>query len=181
MNKIILATALSLLIFSICSCGGGDSTTDDCSSIGSTSIPPSSPGKVVAATISSVQSDASSYSIVASNLDAVSGIQLDITYDAALLSTPTVTQGALVTGAMFAANTSRPGLIKIAVISTHPFSGNGPIALISFASKTGSGGITSITAYMIYSQGPPTDSVPSNPTTGIISSPGVPFTRTACR
>jgi hypothetical protein len=155
MKNIFRTAALSLLIVSLCSCGGGgDTGTLDCSS--STNVVTTSSGKVVAsATATVIPSGASSYSILGTNMDNVAGIQLDITYDKGSLANPTITQGALVAGALLAANTSRPGLIKIAIISTHAFSGSGEIAVISFASKTGNGGITSISTSMIDSKGVP--------------------------
>lgn len=153
MRNLFRATALPLLIITLCSCGGGgDSGTSDCSS--STSIVQTSSGKAVAsATVSVTPTGATSYSILGSGMDNVSGIQLDITYDTASLAAPTITQGALVAGAMLAANTTRLGFIKIAIISTRAFPGSGEIAAISFASKTGNGGITSISTNMIDSNG----------------------------
>ncbi|MBV5339672.1 MAG: hypothetical protein J0665_08930 [Deltaproteobacteria bacterium] len=52
-----------------------------------------------------------------------------------------VTQGELISGAMMAVNTITLGLIKIAIISTKAFSGNGQIATVSFASVTGTGDV----------------------------------------
>jgi hypothetical protein len=86
-------------------------------------------------------------------MNGVAGIQLDIVYDTSSLSSPTVTQGGLVSGAMLAANTSRPGSIKIAIVSTNAFSTSGQIASISFAGKTGTGGITSANVSMIDTRG----------------------------
>jgi hypothetical protein len=137
-----------------------------------------------AATISVVPSgNPASYSVEGSGMDGVAGIQLDITYDTTSLSTPTVTQGALVAGAMLAANTTRPGFIKIAIISTKAFTGSGPIATISFASKKGSGGITSITSSMIDKNGSSLASAANNAANdpalaGTITTPGVPFSQT---
>lgn len=91
-----------------------------------------------AATVSIVQSGSSSYTVQGNEMNGVAGIQLDISYDAASLAIPTVTQGGLVSGAMLAANTSIPGLIKIAIISSNSFSGSGQIATIVFASKKAS-------------------------------------------
>jgi hypothetical protein len=140
---------------------------------------------VYAASVTVIPSgNPASFSVEGSGMDGVSGIQLDIAYDAASMSTPTVTQGSLVSGAMLAANTSQRGLIKIAIISSHPFSGSGPIASISFASRTGTGGLSLMTTSMIDSNGSPiatlnssspaSGNIPSS-TPGIISSPGVPF------
>jgi hypothetical protein len=124
-----------------------------------------------------------SYVVQGTGMDGVAGIQLDISYDASSLATPTVTQGNLVAGAMLAANTSKPGSIKIAIISTTPFAGSGQIATISFASKTGNGGITSITSSMIDSKGAALSSTGNNvastetASNGIITNPGVPFSQ----
>ena len=130
----------------------------------------------LAATVSVTPSGNGVFYVQGSGMDGVSGIQLDITYDAASLATPTVTQGGLVAGAMLAANTSRPGIIKIAIISTQTFSGSGQIATISFASKTGSGGITSIATSMIDSKGSAISSS-ANSTAGTESTltAGIPF------
>jgi hypothetical protein len=140
---------------------------------------------LAAATVTVTPSGDSSYTVLGTGMDGVAGIQLDIYYDAASLATPTVTQGGLVSGAMLAANTSQAGLIKIAIISTRAFFGSGQIAALSFASKTGSGGITSITTSMIDSKGAVVfasagitggsgSSIP-----GLSSTPGVPFSQTS--
>ncbi len=138
----------------------------------------------LAASVSVIPSgNPASFSVEGTGMDGVAGIQLDIAYDAASMATPTVTQGGLVAGAMFAANTTRPGFIKVAVISSRAFSGSGQIAVISFASKTGSGGITSVTAGMIDSKGSPLPSSASNQPAGTAAqgttlTPGVPFSQT---
>ena len=106
-------------------------------------------------TLKIVPTGSSTYSIQANNMDGVAGIELNIAYDAALLANPTVTQGELVSGAMLAANTSKPGIIRIAIISTRDFSGSGQVASISFSSIAGLGGITSITANIINNMGNP--------------------------
>ena len=107
-----------------------------------------------AASVSITPSGDSSYAVQGNGMVNVAGIQLSIGYDAASLNAPTVTQGGLVSGSMFAANTTTfPGIIKIAIVSTKVFSGNGTIATISFASKTGNGGITSATVSVIDSDG----------------------------
>lgn len=162
MKNVFVTFTLSLLLVFLCSCGGGGGTPD-CSS--TSTLVQASTGKVVAsATVSIAPADGLSYSIMGTNLDNVAGMQLDITYDSTSLSSPTVTQGPLVAGALFQANTSRPGVIKIAVISTQAFPVNGQIATISFASRTGNGGITFNTISMINSQGTPLDSLATNST-----------------
>lgn len=86
-------------------------------------------------------------------MDGAAGIELILKYDTSLLSSPTVTKGGLIAKGMLAANTSSPGLIKVAIISTSPFTGNGQIASISFASNPGKGGIQSVSATMIDGKG----------------------------
>lgn len=135
-----------------------------------------------AAMVSIVKSGDASYTVQGSGMDGVAGIQLDITYDTSSLASPTATQGALVSGAMFAANTSRPGSIKIAIINTRTFSSSGPIATISFASKnTTTPPTPSITASMIDSNGSPiaasTGNVTAEIAAGTISTPGIPFSQ----
>ena len=143
-----------------------------------------STSSVLAASISIVPSgNPASFSVEGSGMDGVAGIQLNVTYDSASLATPTVTQSALVAGAMLAANTTQPGIIKIAIISTRAFSGSGQIATISFASKKGSGGIISITTDMIDSKGAAIASSGSvnlssgTAATEIITTPGIPFSQ----
>ncbi|MDD2366249.1 MAG: hypothetical protein PHN84_08805 [Desulfuromonadaceae bacterium] len=103
-----------------------------------------------------------SYSIQGSNMDGVSGIQLEISYDTSSLKAPNVVQGGLVSGAMIAANTSIPGKIIIAIISTKSFSGNGQIANITFATKTGNGKLTIDSSNIIDSNGSPVTSLNSD-------------------
>ncbi len=89
------------------------------------------------------------YAVRGDNMEGAAGIQLSISYDNAALTSPTVTQGDLISGAMMASNISTPGMIKLAVISTKAFSGNGQIATISFAAITGSGNISITSVKMI--------------------------------
>ena len=87
-----------------------------------------------------------------SGMDGVAGIDLTITYDTTILASPTVTKGSLVSKSFFTTNTASTGIIRIAIISNPPdtsFSGNGQIAIISFASKTGENGIKSIPVHSI--------------------------------
>jgi hypothetical protein len=136
-----------------------------------------------AANVTVTPSGESSYSVQGSGMSGVAGIQLDIAYDSTTLSSPTVTQGALVSGAMLAANTTQPGKIRIAIISTNAFSGNGQIATISFAGKNGTGSITSATVSMINTSGAAvsaTASISNNTdnnsnTSGLSNTAGLPF------
>jgi len=125
-----------------------------------------------------------SYSVQGSAMDDVAGVQLDIIYDSTSLSSPSVTKGDAVSGAMLAANTNNPGSIRIAIISSTAFSGNGQIATISFAGRTGTGGIISATVNMINSKGATVASsvtvagASSSGIPGLSSTPGVPFSQT---
>lgn len=172
MKKIFVTAMVTLLALCLSSCSNGSSAVD-CSSLQTT---------IGTATLMVSPSGDSSYTVQGTGMDGVAGIQLDISYDTASLANPTVTQGGLVAGAMLAANTSIPGLIRIAIISTRSFAGSGQIAKISFASKTGNGGITSLSSSMISDTGaqiPIQASYSSSVTVtpGIISTPAIPFSQ----
>lgn len=147
MNNLFIAALLSLLALCLCSCSNDSAV--DCSSLQTTNG---------TATLKVTPTGDSSYTVQGVGMDGVAGIQLSISYDSASLADPTVTQGEFIAGAMLASNTSQPGLIKIAIISTKAFSGSGQIASITFASKNGAGGITSITTSMIDNKGTPLSS-----------------------
>lgn len=78
------------------------------------------------------------YQLQGSSLGQVAGVRLDVTYDSALLGSPSVVAGDLATGAAFAANTAVAGKITLAAIKLDKFSPNGTLATISFATHTGS-------------------------------------------
>lgn len=87
------------------------------------------------------------------SIDGVAGIELIVNYDSSSLASPKVDQGSLVSGAMFAANPNfGQNAIKISIIRNTAFSGSGPLAVITFASHTGSGIIT-VSTSMIDSKG----------------------------
>lgn len=103
-----------------------------------------------------IPSGDSSYIVQGTRMDGVAGIDLTISYDAVLhQGTPTVNQESLVSGALPAVNVSLPGTIRIAIISTSAFSGSGPIATITFASKSATAPLPSITYSLIDSKGSP--------------------------
>lgn len=92
-------------------------------------------GRITANTVSIIPAGNGSYIIQGSNLSGVSGIELALSYDSTIGSLPTVTPGGLVSGAIMEYGTKIPGTIVIAALSlTSPFSGSGPIAVVSFAS-----------------------------------------------
>lgn len=176
------ATAIMFLsVLNLCGCGG-DSDVVDCPD--AVEAAPTNLSKTAASTVSVSPSGAASYVIQGESMDGVSGMELTIRYDASMFQgTPTVKQESLVSGAMLADNTSLPGVIKIAIISTRPFSGSGPIATITFVSKTAGAPVPVITASMIGSTGYPITTstgslspvAPETAAPGTITTPGVPF------
>lgn len=88
-------------------------------------------------------------------MDSVGGIDLTINYDGSTMFSPTVTQGAFVSGALMNVNTGVPGKIRIALISTNGFSGSGQIATISFAANSGTGNVSIASVTMIDTVGRP--------------------------
>lgn len=126
--------------------------------------------------------------IQGNSMDGVAGIDLTVVYDTSSLASPKIDQGSLVAGgALFAANPNfAPSTIKIIIISARALSGSGQIAVITFASHTGTGSIT-VSTSMIDSKGA---AVPgggkftvadfqtfTTGSTGFISSPGAPFSK----
>lgn len=122
---------------------------------------------VAAAAISITPSSDNSYVIYGSGMEGVAGIDLNISYDSALLSSPTVQQGVLISGAMLVSNTSRPGSIRIAIISPTDFTGSGAIATIYFTTNGGSAPLPVVTASLISATG----SSISAPVTDILQPP----------
>lgn len=93
-----------------------------------------------AAAITLNSSGGSSYQVVGNGLSNVAGLKLIIKYDPSALESPRVTQGTLVSGAMFIANPNNLGEVSIAFVSASGVSGTGPIANIAFTQKGSSGG-----------------------------------------
>lgn len=100
------------------------------------------------ASVTITPSGEGSFAVQGDNMNGVSGIELTIGYDTSALTSPSVSWGGLIDGALSIANTTVPGTIRIAIIRTSPFSGSGQIAALSFAARNGSGGITSVSAKM---------------------------------
>lgn len=63
------------------------------------------------------------------------GMDITITYDAAVLGNPHVTSGGLVVGALTAVNPNAPGVVRIMIIRTTPIQGSGIIATLTFDRK----------------------------------------------
>lgn len=136
--KFVFIVTTLVLMFG-CGSGSGPGTGDTVSKVVSVSVSPSGNGE---------------YIIQGNNLDGVSGIELTLNYDSAAMATPTVTQSAFTSGAIMASNTTgAPGLIRIAIITTKPFSGSGQIATVTFATQSGTAGIRSISVKLIDNKG----------------------------
>lgn len=116
----------------------------------------SSSSFALGASVSITSSGNGIFIIQGSQMDGVAGMDLNVVYDTPSLAAPSVTQGSLISGAMFAANTNNPGSIRIAVVSTKTFSSNGQIATISFASHTGTGKVTVTTSMIDANRAPVT-------------------------
>jgi hypothetical protein len=132
-----------------------------------------------AASVAAIPSGGNSFVIQGDGMDGVSGIDLVFNYDSSYLSSPVVSQGNLTVGALFVHNSNNPGAIKIGIISVKPFSGSGPIALITFTKLKDSGGATSVSAKMIDSSGAPVSGQIALDNGNTSSSPGIPFSQSA--
>lgn len=122
----LIPMLLTILSF-MWSCGSGSSIEAPVTSVSfsdgsSVSIVPAGNGK---------------YVLQGNNLNGVGGIDVDADYDSSAMASPTVTQGDFFSGALFAFNATTPGVIRIAAVSTTPYSGSGPIATFSFATDSG--------------------------------------------
>ena len=104
------------------------------------------------ASVTIIPSGAGSFVIQGDSMNDVQGIDLTIGYDPSVLSSPTVRWGSLVSGAISIANTTIPGTIRIAIMSTNPISGSGQIASVVFSSPNSGCGITTVSAKIINSK-----------------------------
>jgi hypothetical protein len=150
--KKYLQAALTLSILALMwGCGSGE---------GATPIEVTNNGASVttsnnSASVTIIPSGGGEFVVQGDNMDGVAGISLTITYDRSTMSSPTVTQGGFISGALMISNTVEPGTIRIAIISTKEFSGNGQIATISFAAALESGNVSITSINMINSKGTP--------------------------
>ena len=139
LRKYFQASLVMVILALMWGCGsGGGSTAPVVVSKNAISISPSS---------------SSEYVVRGDNMEGVGGIDLTISYDSTTMSSPTVTQGGLISGALMAPNTATPGTIRIAVISTKAISGSGQIATISFAAVTGPAKVSITSVSMIDTSG----------------------------
>ena len=166
--KSLLAGLVMVMTGVLSGCGGGDGQ----SAGGACTEARNITAKTVEAVVTAAPQGNGVYVILGSAMDGVAGIDLNISYPSSL-SSPAITRGALITGAMMVANTNQPGGIKVAIVSSKPFSGGGEIVRITFANQ-GSGTL-SVSASMINASGASVGSA-SGSSTGSSSTPGIAFT-----
>jgi hypothetical protein len=140
-----LLTSLILVILALTwGCGSSGVTT---------------PNAVVSksASVTIIPSGGGEYVINGENMDGVEGIELIISYDTSTLSSSTVAQGGLISGASMISNTATPGIIKIALVLEYPkvLSGSGQIATFSFASVTGTESVSIASVKLLDINGEP--------------------------
>ena len=111
------------------------------------------------------------YTVQGSAMDGIATVDLTVTYNSATLSSPSVSQGSLISGAMMVANTNIPGSIRIAIVSTSHFSGSGPVVIISFANK-GTGTVQIANIKLTDNKGIAMSA------TALYPEPGIPFSET---
>ena len=70
--------------------------------------------------------------ITATDFSNVAGVDLAINYDSSCFSLPVVRSGELLSGFLVATNTSTPGRVKVAAITSQPVTGSGAIVSVSF-------------------------------------------------
>ncbi len=111
-------------------------------------------GAAAAVTLS--PSGGGTYLLAGQALQNVSGLDITITYDAASLGNPRVMSDGLLNGALLMANTTTPGTIRLAAVTSSSVQGSGLLATISFdrsASREGGQEISGLKVTAISPQG----------------------------
>ncbi|HJV36698.1 cohesin domain-containing protein [Geomonas sp.] len=136
LEKLLKAMIVLVITAFMWGCGGGG---------GGAPSTPATP----ATSLTIVSSGGGQYSVQGNNLNGVAALEFNLVYDSSTLSSPTVTQGDYISGALFESNALTPGTISFYLVSTTPFSGTGQIAKVSFAEHTGTPAVT-VTAVKMY-------------------------------
>lgn len=104
--------------------------------------------------ITSVRQGDNLWRIEGKDLKGVSGMTLDLTYSSDNKEKPQVLQGDAVAGWLMVSNTTKPGRIRIAMVSASPIAieENGVVASVRFGNNAS---VTSISAELIDSRGKP--------------------------
>jgi hypothetical protein len=97
-------------------------------------------GSCLASTVTLTPSGSGVFVLEGKALQDVSGLDIALSYDPAVLRSPRVDQGGLISGALMMSNTDDPGIIRIAAVRQGPVNGSGTIARITFTAATGQGG-----------------------------------------
>ncbi len=96
----------------------------------------------------------SAYVIQGNDLSGLSGLDITVNYDPSSVSSPKITQGGLVGGALSAVNVSKPGTMRLAIVRTSEIKGNGTVATVSFTRLKSTGAdIRSLSASGLSEQG----------------------------
>jgi len=96
-------------------------------------------GTGIASTVTLTPSGGGVFVLEGQAFQDVSGLDIALSYDTAVLRDPHIAQGSLINGALMMSNTAEPGIIRIAAVRQGPVQGSGMIARITFAA-TGQGG-----------------------------------------
>lgn len=96
----------------------------------------------------------SAYVIQGNDLSGLSGLDITVNYDPSSVSSPKITQGSLVAGALSAVNVSKPGTMRLAIVRTSEIKGTGTVATVSFTRLKSTGAdIRSLSASGLSEQG----------------------------
>jgi len=96
-------------------------------------------GSALASTVTLTPSGGGVFVLEGQAFQDVSGLDIALSYDSAVLRDPHIDQGSLINGALMMSNTADPGIIRIAAVRQGPVQGSGTIARITFVA-TGQGG-----------------------------------------
>lgn len=115
------------------------------------------------ANVAMVSVDGKTWMVQASEFDSISGIDLTITYDPSVLGSPTVKEGSFIADSLMTSNTNNPGVVRIAVVTTRPLSGGGPVVQVSFQRKAAGPPKLRLAAKIVNKDLAPMPVIPSNP------------------
>jgi hypothetical protein len=99
---------------------------------------------VPAPSISVIQSGENAFTLLASGFNAPAGFHLAVHYDPSCFTNPQVVQGSLIGSGLFAANLNIAGTVQLIAVNAAHFSGDGPIATITFSRIGASSGAVTV-------------------------------------
>ncbi len=127
MRSSFLLPLLLVALFLMSGCGSGPGEESPVTSVAFSD----------GSSVSIIDTGDGNYVLKGTNLNGVGGIEVSVGYGSSTMIAPKVTRGDFFSGALFAINIASPGVIRIAAVSTTPYSGSGPIATISLAGDSG--------------------------------------------